>query len=81
MSKALIRELENLLKYPYLSCPYSLFIASSVNKAVNQVKALTKEKFLSVYNRLRENYKNYEKAVYKEVMGQLEEHLKKLKKG
>ncbi len=81
MTEILIEELETLLKPSYSSCPYNFFLQSSINLIVEEVKNLSKEKFLAVYNHLRKNYRNYEEAFYKEVMGKLEEHLEKLKKG
>jgi|YelNatPaOPRAMG01_1025707.scaffolds.fasta_scaffold14743_7 hypothetical protein len=79
MSESLIKELDKLLGPSSLSCPYNIFLQSSIGLILEEVKALTKEKFLAVYNHLRENYRNYEEVFYKEVIGKLEEHLKRLK--
>lgn len=78
MSESLIETLEMLLKPNSCPCPYALFRLSCIRNALDQVKSLTKDKFLKVYNYLRKNYEEYDEAVYKEVINETEEHLKKL---
>ncbi|MEM5882688.1 MAG: hypothetical protein QXQ77_00400 [Candidatus Aenigmatarchaeota archaeon] len=77
MADALAETFDLLLRPRSFSCPYSIVRLSSIRKAIDEFKTLTKEKALALYNYLKNNSQNYEKSFYEEVITEMEKHLAK----